>query len=240
MCITTTPVILNWRDRDGNVQISPGDCLEYPPSFASMVDFSTEATMSGKLPGYNETVFDMVLDAECRGRMVVAVHAARDFPQQSSSSAVQSPPQDFTCPNGTQPMLRTAGPTTPSSSSSPRDRVTTTTGRGAGVPVSSCGSDQDKDGALCYPKCRTGFYGVGPVCYASCPSGWDDQGLVCAAHTYAPGSCAIQCTTHKDWSTTCGCPTNKPHNCACKCLATSSASACLAKPTHLVVLAALT
>ena len=81
----------------------------------------------------------------------------------------------------------------------------------------SCPDGWDQDGAVCYEKCRSGFYGVGPVCYASCPAGWDDQGLVCAAHTYAPGSCAIQCKTHSDWSTTCDCPSNKPHNCASVC-----------------------
>ena len=36
-------------------------------------------------------------------------------------------------------------------------------GRGPGSPLSACSSDQDKNGALCYPKCQDGYYGVGPV-----------------------------------------------------------------------------
>jgi hypothetical protein len=52
-------------------------------------------------------------------------------------------------------------------------------GRGVGVPVSSCASDRDKDGALCYPKCKQDFYGVGPVCWSHCPSGYRDMGAIC-------------------------------------------------------------
>ena len=44
-------------------------------------------------------------------------------------------------------------------------------GRGVGVPVSACNSNQDKNGALCYPKCRSGYTGVGPVCWSGCPNG---------------------------------------------------------------------
>jgi hypothetical protein len=29
-----------------------------------------------------------------------------------------------------------------------------------------CSEDQELDGALCYPKCKDGFHGVGPVCWA--------------------------------------------------------------------------
>jgi hypothetical protein len=38
-------------------------------------------------------------------------------------------------------------------------------GRGAGVPIHACADNMDKDGALCYPKCKAGFHGVGPVCW---------------------------------------------------------------------------
>jgi len=37
-------------------------------------------------------------------------------------------------------------------------------GRGAGV-TPHCRADQDQNGALCYPKCETGYQGVGPVCW---------------------------------------------------------------------------
>ena len=37
-----------------------------------------------------------------------------------------------------------------------------------------CKSTEEQSGALCYPKCRSGFKGVGPVCWAtSCPTGYE-------------------------------------------------------------------
>ena len=42
-------------------------------------------------------------------------------------------------------------------------------GRGVGVPIHACAHDKEKDGLLCYPKCKQGFHGVGPVC-------WPDKG----------------------------------------------------------------
>ena len=38
-------------------------------------------------------------------------------------------------------------------------------GRTAGEPFSSCPDDKEKDGALCYPYCESGYSGVGPVCW---------------------------------------------------------------------------
>lgn len=29
----------------------------------------------------------------------------------------------------------------------------------------TCGSDEEQDGALCYPRCKPGFNGVGPACW---------------------------------------------------------------------------
>ena len=40
-------------------------------------------------------------------------------------------------------------------------------GRGAGYPL-TCAAGLQEDAALCYPYCKTGFYGVGPVCWESC------------------------------------------------------------------------
>ncbi len=53
-------------------------------------------------------------------------------------------------------------------------------GRGAGKAVHSCASDEDKDGALCYPACKSGHYGVGPVCWQHCPDRHTDLGVSCA------------------------------------------------------------
>lgn len=42
----------------------------------------------------------------------------------------------------------------------------------------SCGG-QEQSGALCYPACAAGYYGVGPVCWEQCPAGYHDDGLTC-------------------------------------------------------------
>jgi hypothetical protein len=54
-----------------------------------------------------------------------------------------------------------------------------TYGRGAGTPIDSCAAGEEKDGALCYPRCRDGFVGEGPLCFRRCPSGFVDDGLTC-------------------------------------------------------------
>lgn len=52
-------------------------------------------------------------------------------------------------------------------------------GRGVGTIPTECG-DANKNGALCYPKCREGYKGVGPVCWQRCPAGFRDDGAFCA------------------------------------------------------------
>ena len=68
-----------------------------------------------------------------------------------------------------------------------------TYGRGAGRGIYACASGLEKSGLLCYPKCRSGYKGVGPVCWGSFPKsygrGWgkplqcgprdDMSGLLC-------------------------------------------------------------
>lgn len=51
-------------------------------------------------------------------------------------------------------------------------------GRGAGVPL-GCGPNESSGGALCYPRCRDGYHGVGPVCWGECPGGYTDTGALC-------------------------------------------------------------
>uniref|UniRef100_A0A914PLM5 Secreted protein n=1 Tax=Panagrolaimus davidi TaxID=227884 RepID=A0A914PLM5_9BILA len=55
----------------------------------------------------------------------------------------------------------------------------TTYGRGVGKPISWCPADEDKNGALCYPKCKDGYLGVGPICWQKCPEGFKDIGVGC-------------------------------------------------------------
>ncbi len=52
-------------------------------------------------------------------------------------------------------------------------------GRGVGVAM-VCGPDEEQNGALCYPKCKDGYAGVGPVCWQACPAGYRDDGAFCA------------------------------------------------------------
>ncbi len=59
-------------------------------------------------------------------------------------------------------------------------------GRGAGSPITTCANGLEKSGLLCYPKCKSGFYGEGPVCYQNCPA---SQPEACAA------GCAIDKST---------------------------------------------
>ena len=62
-------------------------------------------------------------------------------------------------------------------------------GRGVGGIGGDCPTDYEKDGGLCYPKCRDGFVGVGPVCWQKCPSRYRDDGAFCAkAEAYGRGA----------------------------------------------------
>ena len=51
--------------------------------------------------------------------------------------------------------------------------------RGVGKPLHTCAADQERDGLLCYPRCRTGYQGKGPLCWEDCPSGYTDFGATC-------------------------------------------------------------
>ena len=62
-------------------------------------------------------------------------------------------------------------------------------GRGAGKPM-GCASNEERDAALCYRKCKSGYNGVGPVCWQKCPSGYKNDGATCRAkgHIFAKKS----------------------------------------------------
>lgn len=55
----------------------------------------------------------------------------------------------------------------------------TSYGRGAGTIPKNCGSNEDKIGALCYPKCAKGMKRFGFDCHSVCPSGFKSNGLFC-------------------------------------------------------------
>ena len=45
------------------------------------------------------------------------------------------------------------------------------------VSTADCGDYKQYDAGLCYKKCNSGYYGVGPVCWANTPSGWVGCGM---------------------------------------------------------------
>lgn len=55
-------------------------------------------------------------------------------------------------------------------------------GRGAGSPLSRCADDNEKNGALCYPLCKSGYTGAGPVCWEDCREGYDNHGATCCTY----------------------------------------------------------
>ena len=57
--------------------------------------------------------------------------------------------------------------------------VKQTRGRGVGTIPNECPPGKEYDAGLCYPRCTSGFVGVGPLCWGSCPEGWDDHGATC-------------------------------------------------------------
>ncbi|QJR16582.1 esterase/lipase family protein [Usitatibacter palustris] len=42
-----------------------------------------------------------------------------------------------------------------------------------------CPANTEYDAGLCYPKCATGYKGVGPLCWQPCPAGFTDHGVGC-------------------------------------------------------------
>ena len=70
-----------------------------------------------------------------------------------------------------------------------------------GVPLSTCGPDQEKNGLLCYDKCPDGYHGVGPVCWRDvygvgigtpvlledCPAGFRTDPLTCQKDLHCTG-----------------------------------------------------
>jgi len=53
---------------------------------------------------------------------------------------------------------------------------------------SACGSGRESDAGLCYPKCPSGFHGVGPVCWQNCDAGWTECAAGCAKTKFDCGS----------------------------------------------------
>jgi len=44
----------------------------------------------------------------------------------------------------------------------------------------------ERNGALCYPRCRDGYSGAGPVCWQQCAQGYSDDGATGRPHSQMP------------------------------------------------------
>jgi hypothetical protein len=86
--------------------------------------------------------------------------------------------------------------------------------------LSECGG-QEKNGALCYEPCKSGFHGAGPICWQDCPAGYSDDGAFCRRNAEIFGSDNSRCP----WYDKCGltfargcstCPEGF-HNDGCTC-----------------------
>lgn len=57
--------------------------------------------------------------------------------------------------------------------------------RGVGTIPTTCGPDQERNGALCYPRCPQGYVSDGVAgCIQRCPAGATDDGLFCGWPSY--------------------------------------------------------
>lgn len=85
-----------------------------------------------------------------------------------------------------------------------RDWISTDSKKEDGTEIynttpNTCPPDKPEiDAGLCYPRCKTGFHGVGPVCWADsvnigvgvpvglepCPDRWNNDGLICREPIY--------------------------------------------------------
>eukprot|EP00455_Lapot_gusevi_P006858 TRINITY_DN12947_c0_g1_i5.p1 TRINITY_DN12947_c0_g1~~TRINITY_DN12947_c0_g1_i5.p1 ORF type:complete len:323 (+),score=112.91 TRINITY_DN12947_c0_g1_i5:56-970(+) len=96
-----------------------------------------------------------------------------------------------------------------------------TYGRGVGRAIYACDNGLEKSGLLCYPPCKTNFYGVGPVCWENCEAGFTDEGALCGR----AGSITSADNHNCPWYDKCGltfakgcskCPSDA-HNDGCTC-----------------------
>jgi len=179
-CVPLNVVTATLVDHDGDGMVSPGDCLKYPAG-TSLEGIAQGQVSTAKIPDGSGRIGQFTFNTTCGGLTLTDVlDPSADMSAMPSAQDIQQQAiDDLSCPAG-QISARTVDMT---SDPVVQARITTTTGRGVGVPVSSCdqyGSNYERDGGLCYPKCASGYTGVGPLCLTNCPSGFRNDGLFCA------------------------------------------------------------
>jgi len=155
-----------------------GDCLLFHPDdqpyyekFANSSRNFTSALPKAfkQFPNNSFGVFIAPPESECGGKMGLKLLSV-------STAPVKEPIKPtITCPAGKVPVQ-----TVPSSG---ENKCTTKYG--------SANHQWEQDGLLCYPKCKSGYYGVAPVCWAHCPQDTTDGGVFCTKSTYAPHTRAV-------------------------------------------------
>ena len=147
-----------------------GDCIVFADP-AVLGNISAGADIALRMPqgaGFpNGTFGKFQVDASCDGLRLQSTQQVQQSP---------TPPEPgISCMAGQVAVMTT--------SAAPDNKCTRKYGD----------ADQpwEQNGLLCYPKCRSGFYGVGPVCWSSCPSGFKDGGVFCKRDTYQPHVRAI-------------------------------------------------
>ena len=86
--------------------------------------------------------------------------------------------------------------------------------RGVGSLITYCDPNKDNDGSLCYPKCKSGYTGLGPVCWKQCKPGYTDRGAFCIIDLdiYNKGCC---CDIDEDCCNNCN-ATYVDDGCTCR------------------------
>jgi hypothetical protein len=163
------PVNVTAHLTNSSAPFDVGDCIVFTDpatlgGFAASTALTLPVPRSAKYP--NGTLGSFEVDASCDGLRLQSTHEAPPGP---------APEPGIACPAGEVAVMTT--------SAAPDNKCTRKYG--------DADDPWEQNGLLCYPKCRSGFSGVGPVCWSSCPSGFKDGGVFCGRDTYQPHVRAI-------------------------------------------------
>jgi hypothetical protein len=224
--ISTTGYLV---DNDGSGSLSPGDCVAYNQTVASVINFSGSSAASfGLLPGGGGLYGSFQLNQTCGpfgGINILSAEPASTYSSTSASSGTITMPS---CPAG-QAALAPAPAPAPQPAGSPTPAAMVTPAAiplGAGTVPSYCGSGQ-LDAGICYPACASGYTGQGPLCYVNCQAPFSNGDLTCGLppaiyqtgvsqqdhcqEVYKDGFPVPQCNMQ--------CPLTNPNECSSFCYA---------------------
>jgi hypothetical protein len=163
-------LMVSVRYSNTSAPFAVGDCIVFTDptvlgNITSDLDITLRIPQSAGFP--NGTFGNFHADPSCSGLRLQSTHVANQSPSSSEPA--------ISCATDQVAVMTT--------SSTPESKCTRKYGDGD--------HPWEKDGLLCYPKCRENFHGVGPVCWAECPADVHDGGVFCSRHTYQPHVRAI-------------------------------------------------